>query len=437
MSDILRTIELDEDSYIELLTKLIGESEFLQNNPPDLIPEESRACKHVLDVLEPFSVENGGVLEVKKVEFTEGRGNILIKYPGESDENSIAFVGSHMDVVPANPETWERNPFELVREEDRLYGRGTTDCLGHVAVLTCLFAKLAELKPKLKISIYAVFIASEEAEGPGVGIDGLLEAGHLDVLKTASPVLWIDCADSQPCIGTGGAIPWHLKAKGKLFHSGLPHKAINSIEFANEALKVIQKRFYEDFPAHPKEELYNFQTPSTMKPTQISCPKGGLNQIPPSCTISGDIRLTPFYDIDTVKNTIDGYVKDILENLDDLDQRGPVSKYILPEENLKGELAIEWGQHCLPGVACSLESAGYKSLCEAVEEITGKAEPYSICGSLPLVGDLQKEGFDIQLIGFGLSATYHADNEYCNLGDMKIATKVLSLLASKINDNFS
>ena len=29
---------------------------------------------------------------------------------------TIAFVGSHLDVVPANPETWERNPFKLVVE---------------------------------------------------------------------------------------------------------------------------------------------------------------------------------------------------------------------------------------------------------------------------------------------------------------------------------
>lgn len=26
---------------------------------------------------------------------------------------TVTFVGSHLDVVPANPETWERNPFQL------------------------------------------------------------------------------------------------------------------------------------------------------------------------------------------------------------------------------------------------------------------------------------------------------------------------------------
>jgi acetylornithine deacetylase len=42
---------------------------------------------------------------------------------------------------------------------DKLYGRGTTDCLGHVALFTDMFAQLAETKPDLNVAITAVFIA--------------------------------------------------------------------------------------------------------------------------------------------------------------------------------------------------------------------------------------------------------------------------------------
>jgi acetylornithine deacetylase len=58
------------------------------------------------------------------------------------------------------------------------------------------------------------------------------------------PLFWIDSADSQPCIGTAGNAQWALKCKGKLFHSGLPHKGINSIEMATDALNYIQEKFY-------------------------------------------------------------------------------------------------------------------------------------------------------------------------------------------------
>lgn len=41
------------------------------------------------------------------------------------------------------------------------------------------------------------------------------------------------------------------------------------------------------------------------------------------------------------------------------------------------------------GVACDLNSLGYKVLSKATEEVVGYLEPYSITGSLPLIRDLQ------------------------------------------------
>jgi acetylornithine deacetylase len=43
------------------------------------------------------------------------------------------------------------------------------------------------------------------------------------------------------------------------------------MELNMDALKEIQTRFYNDFPAHEKEKLYKFATPSTIKPTKWSC----------------------------------------------------------------------------------------------------------------------------------------------------------------------
>ena len=62
-----------------------------------------------------------------------------------------------------------------------------------------------------------------------VGVDQLDKEGHLQALKSG-PVFWIDSADSQPCVGTAGIVQWQLRCDGILFHSGLPHKAVNPIE---------------------------------------------------------------------------------------------------------------------------------------------------------------------------------------------------------------
>ncbi|XXG77929.1 hypothetical protein AAC387_Pa08g1979 [Persea americana] len=411
--------ELERDSFVSLLSKIIGEAKHVQNNPPDLIPKEDRVARHVLDALLPLSTSTGGgPLVVNHVTYVEGRGNIIVEYPGTVPGKILSFVGCHMDVVTANPQDWEFDPFSLSIDGDKLRGRGTTDCLGHVALVTELMRKLGQTKPQLKSTVVAVFIANEENSSVlGIGVDALVKDGLLNKLKEG-PLFWIDTADKQPCIGTGGMIAWRLRTTGKLFHSGLAHKAINPLELAMEALKEIQQRFYRDFPPHPKEEVYGFATPSTLKPTQWSYPGGGINQIPAECTISGDVRLTPFYDITDVAKKLQEYVDDINANIEKLDTRGPVSKYTLPDENLRGRLTISFDEAMTSGVACNLNSLGFHVLCKATEEVVGHVKPYSITGTLPLIRELQDEGFDVQTAGYGLMSTYHAKNEYCLLSDM-------------------
>uniref|UniRef100_A0A1J3GDG8 Acetylornithine deacetylase n=1 Tax=Noccaea caerulescens TaxID=107243 RepID=A0A1J3GDG8_NOCCA len=409
---------LNKESFVSLLSKLIGESKYVQNNPPELIPQEDRVVNHVLDSLRPYSTETGGgPLVINHVAYQSGRGNLIVEYPGSVPGKILSFVGMHLDVVTANPDDWEFDPFSLSIDGDKLRGRGTTDCLGHVALVAELMKRLGETKPALRSTVVAVFIASEENSSiPGVGVDMLVKDKLLDKLKSG-PLFWIDSADKQPCVGTGGMIPWKLHFTGKLFHSGLPNKAINAIELGMEGLKEIQSRFYRDFPPHPQEKVYGFSTPSTMKPTQWSYPGGGINQIPGECTVSGDVRLTPFYDVKDVIRKLQEYVDDINANIEKLATRGPVSKYVLPEENLRGRLTLSFDE-ASAGVACNLDSRGFHVLCEATKEVVGHVKPYSITGTLPLIRDLQDEGFDVQITGYGLMDTYHAKNEYCLLTDV-------------------
>ena len=59
----------------------------------------------------------------------------------------------------------------------------------------------------------------------------VVQTGKLDHIRQG-PVIWVDCADSQPCIGTAGSLTWHLKATGKLFHSGLVRARVGAIRRA-------------------------------------------------------------------------------------------------------------------------------------------------------------------------------------------------------------
>jgi acetylornithine deacetylase len=256
----LESITLDRGEYIALLSHMIADAQTVQNNPPALIPHEDNIVRHVLDVLRPHTTEQGGPLRIQQVAFVPGRSNLIISYPGalvaaDSQRPCVSFIGSHMDVVPAEPSKWLRDPFSLVVEGDALFGRGTTDCLGHVALLTIIFRKLAELRPALTLDVHACFIANEEAGGPGVGVDALYERGYLDMMRHG-PVVWVDSADSQPCIGSASVLTWELTAHGVLSHSGFPQNGINAIEVVSDAVRALQERFHAEFGPHPDEERY-------------------------------------------------------------------------------------------------------------------------------------------------------------------------------------
>lgn len=175
-----------------------------------------------------------------------------------------------------------------------------------------------------------------------------------------------------------------------------------------------------------------------MKPTQMECAKGGLNQLPPWATISGDIRLTPFYDAAVVMEKVNGYVADLNKNIQYLPTRGPCSKYTLEGDDVdvkRGVLELKWSGdlaevRSMEGIACNLKSPGLQAIIDATAKVKGKAAPYAITGSLPLVREMQAAGFDIQISGYGLSKTYHADNEYASLQDIMDAYKILLLIVS-------
>lgn len=115
-------VTFDPAAFVELLGKLIGENRNLQNNPPTNVPQEDLASDHVLRVLEPYSVDKGGPLIVRRETFVAGRGNVLIEYPcANRNAPYVSFVGCHLDVVRARELKKERKADTHSERQTRTY----------------------------------------------------------------------------------------------------------------------------------------------------------------------------------------------------------------------------------------------------------------------------------------------------------------------------
>ncbi len=386
----------------------------LKDAPP---PQEDLAGNVVREELEP--VTRRGKLQIEHISYAENRGNLILTYPGRT-KRTVAFVGAHLDVVPADPDEWRRSPFALQIEDDRLYGRGVTDCLGHVAVLTDFFAQLAEHDVELDHTVVAVIIVNEEMSNThGVGINRLVKEGKLAHLKDG-PLYWLDSADFGPTIGTGGMATWRLVVEGKVSHSGFPQHGINAAELAFAATQALQAWFYKNYPPHPKEKEYGFLAPSSLKPTRVQVENDTIAKIPAKAIVEGDIRLTPWYAPEEVK---EGALK-FINNLDvrELPTPGP-SRYHLADA--EGTIKLESIGAPGGGIACDRTSPGYLALAEAIAAVRPESRPFSLTGTLPYVRFLQRHGFDVQITGFGRMDTYHAPNEFAEMSHMRDGFRIL------------
>ena len=422
--NLLKDWQLNEARFLRVLSRMIAVSERLQNFPqkdkPQ--PQEDLAGDVVLEELRPLVRPDG--LRIERVSYAEGRGNLILTYPGKTNR-TVAFVGAHLDVVPADPAEWQRPPFSLQIEGDRLYGRGVTDCLGHVAVLTDLFAQLAENQAQLDHTVVAVIIANEELSSVGgIGIGKLVKDGKLDHLKDG-PLYWLDSADFGPTIGTGGMATWKLTVEGKAAHSGFPQNGINAAELAFAATQALQNWFYAQYPAHPKEAEYGFLVPSSLKPTRVQIENDTLAKIPAKAIVEGDIRLTPWYSSQEVKDGALAFVQKLAVN--QLPNYGP-SRYQVSDAigTVKFEVGAPGG-----GIACNLTTQGYQVLHESILAVRGNAHPFSLTGTLPYVRSLQQHEFDVQITGFGRMDTYHAPNEFAELAHMRDGFRILCQILSR------
>ncbi len=433
---VVKELNLDEARFLSVLRRLVSHTPRLQNCPDEgLVPEEKLAADVVLDVLRPH-VEAGFIeVSAPAAPGFEKRPCLVLTVRG-TGEGTVGFVGAHFDVVPANREAegWERDPFELhVSADGRLYARGVTDCLGHVAVLTDLLAQLAEGGHRPRRTLVVVLISNEEeAPMPECGLDFVVSSGHMDALQ-GGPIYWLDSADFGPTVGTGGVAMWELTVDGVTGHSGMTHNCVNALELAMATCLALAEWFKASYPPHPDETRWGFLTPSTLKSTVASCANIKVTTIPGRVVVKGDIRLTPFYELREAMAGAAAFVAGIDARIQ-TGQGLPGFPAVKAADGRTGSVKLAFKERFMEGIACDLDSPGLAALTEAIARVRGAeaGKPFSMTGSLPLVRDLQRRGFDVQITGFGRSTYYHAPNEQAELAHFRQGFRILVELLDRL-----
>lgn len=216
------------------------------------------------------------------------------------------ILSAHSDVVPVEGQIWQRPAFKLTHEENRLYGRGTTDMKGFLAVMLWLAEEAG--KARLKERLNLVISYDEE-----VGCLGI--AQMMDELAPAlgQPRVCVVGEPTQMQVATGhkGKMGFHALCHGTAGHSAEAPQFTNAIHVACsfvERLRALQDHIAQ---THIKDLAY--ATPySTIHVGKI---KGGeaLNIVPDQTALDFELRVIEVDDGSEIVQTIHEAAQEVAE----------------------------------------------------------------------------------------------------------------------------
>jgi len=270
-------VESRRHELVQLLGRLVAARTV---NPPG---DEYLAAEIMRETLEPLGIECAAF------EKEPGRTNVTARI-GSGDPRVL--VACHFDVVPAG-DGWKTDPFTAVVRDGRVYGRGTSDNKGQLAVMLELARLLKQNESNLIGQVILVGVADEE-RGSELGMEWLADEGMLSADFGVIPD--IDNGMRQISIAEKGAFFLKITSHGKQAHGSTPELGVNAVWLMIELLNEVRRM---DFTCAP-DPLFTPPTKNLGMITGGSAP----NIVPAKCEAQIDFRFLSSQDADEMEGAI-------------------------------------------------------------------------------------------------------------------------------------
>jgi len=311
-------------------------------------------------------------------------------------------LSGHTDVVPVEGQPWTSDPFTLTRRDARLYGRGTSDMKGFIALCLALVPEM--LARPLKVPIHFAFSYDEEL--------GCLGAPHLIAelgRRFPKPALAIIGEPTELKLGTRhkGCYSFETEVTGRDGHSSQTHKGANAIVAASEIVAELA-RIAEDLKASRFNDA-NFEPPY---PTiNIGRIEGGtaVNIIARHCIVHWDFRATPGADPALVLPRLEAFIANTIL---------PRLRRVAPEASI----ATRPRAHVPP---LADEPGGAAET--LVKFLTGANQTIGLAFATE-AGQFQKAGLSAIVCGPGAIAQAHQPDEFIDLAQLEAGEAFLRKL---------
>ncbi len=224
----------------------------------------------------------------RRIPNAEGtKANLWVRI-GPDVAGGIVLSG-HTDVVPVDGQDWHTDPFVLTERGGLLYGRGTCDMKGFIAL--CLAFAPAFAKLNLRKPIHFALSYDEEVGcqgAPDMIAQIVAHGAQPDAVWVGEPSLW------QVVSGNKGILVTEVDIYGHEAHSSLPHLGVSANGIAIDLLTIL-RRIEQDLTLQgPADSPFDPPYP-TLSVGEL---KGGTaaNILARHCRFVFDLRCPPGFD---------------------------------------------------------------------------------------------------------------------------------------------
>ena len=166
----------------------------------------------------------------RRVPNPDGTKTNLMATIGPNVAGGVVLSG-HTDVVPVDGQPWTSPPFELTQKGERLYGRGTCDMKGFLALSLAAAPELS--KANLSRPVHLAFSYDEEIGC--LGAPSMIEVIRRELPAPAFVVVG-EPTDMVAVHGHKGIATFHVTVTGREVHSSQPHLGVSAVM---EAVKLM------------------------------------------------------------------------------------------------------------------------------------------------------------------------------------------------------
>ncbi|HEX7885149.1 MAG TPA: acetylornithine deacetylase [Phenylobacterium sp.] len=160
-----------------------------------------------------------------------------------------AVLSGHTDVVPVDGQPWTSDPFALTQKGERLYGRGTCDMKGFLALALAAAPELAKTARK---PVHLAFSYDEEIGC--LGAPSMIEVIRRELPAPAVVVVG-EPTNMEAVNGHKGIATFHVTVTGRECHSSQPHLGVSAVMEAVKlmgSLNALSARLWDEAdPASP------------------------------------------------------------------------------------------------------------------------------------------------------------------------------------------